>query len=324
MINSIVKAKPFLKWAGGKTQLLPEIREHLPNELKLGRVKYYVEPFVGSGAVLFDLLQNDEYGIQKAFIWDINPELINVYKVIKSENVKFLIEDLKRKEEEYLLADEPLRKEIYMSVRSKFNEELEEFEANPTEEFLVKRASEFIFLNRTCFNGLFRVNKKGQFNVPMGRYKNPKICDEENLQAVHHLLEKVEIAEPGDYKQSYATIEYIISSEEQVFVYFDPPYRPITESSSFTSYSKYDFNDDNQRELADYFKQLDKLGAYVMLSNSDPKNVKPDDKFFDELYFKPDENNNNLYNLNRVYARRNINSKGDKRGEITELLITNY
>ena len=320
-----LKAKPFLKWAGGKTQLLPKIKEYLPKRVYSGEVKYYVEPFVGSGAVLFELLQSRDYQFEKAFIWDVNPELINVYEVIKSENVTKLIDHLRMKETEYnITEDKELRKEMFMRVRDKFNDDLEKFEARTSEELLIERASEFIFLNRTCFNGLYRVNKAGKYNVPMGSYKKPTICDEGNLYAVHQLLKRVEIADPGNYQNSLPIIEDIMANSQKVFVYFDPPYRPLNVSSSFTSYSKYDFNDDHQIELANYFKKLDELGVCVMLSNSDPKNMDVDDEFFDALYYKEGENKQNLFSIHRVHARRNINSKGDKRGQITELLITNY
>lgn len=312
-----VKAKPFLKWAGGKTQLLPKIKEHLPKGVLSGEITHYLEPFAGSGAVLFDLIQSPDYHFEKAYIWDVNPELINVYKVIKSAQVTTLITFLKKKEKEYnCTEDQEIRKNIYLGVRTKFNDDLATFEGHPSEDFLVERASEFIFLNRTCFNGLYRVNRSGKFNVPMGSYKKPTICDEKNLLAVHQLLQRVEIAEPGSYRESLSTIESIISSGEKAFVYFDPPYRPLNVSSSFTSYSKFDFNDEEQIELANYFKRLNQLGVSLMLSNSDPKNTDEEDVFFDDLYAP--------FSINRVHARRNINSKAEKRGQITELLITNY
>lgn len=320
-----VKAKPFLKWAGGKTQLLPKIKEHLPEEVISGEIQHYVEPFVGSGAVLFDLIQDKHYHLEHAYIWDVNPELINAYKVIKSKQVIKLITLLREKEDEYNDTEErEIRKKMYLRVREKFNEGLEVFESQPSEGFLVERVSELIFLNRTCFNGLYRVNRSGKFNVPMGSYKKPTICDEENLLAVHRLLQKVEIAEPGSFRKSLPTIEKLLSLDKGVFVYFDPPYRPLNVSSSFTSYSRFDFNDQDQIGLAQYFKYLDELGAHLMLSNSDPKNMDESDTFFDDLYYKKGENNENQFQLNRVLARRNINSNGEKRGKITELLIKNY
>lgn len=325
MIKSPTRAKPFLKWAGGKTQLLPKIKEYMPKEVVEGKVINYVEPFVGSGAVLFELMQSEEYQFEKAHIWDINPELINVYKVIKSPEVVQLISHLKVLDEEYNYnEDKDYRKKIYMRIRSNFNEGIHVLEKNPSMDFRVKRASEFIFLNRTCYNGLYRVNKKGEFNVPMGSYKKPKICDESNLLEVHELLKRVVVHDPGDYRESRSIIDEILSSGQKVFVYFDPPYRPLNASSSFTSYSKFDFNEHDQIKLSVYFKELDKLGAYLMLSNSDPKNINENDDFFDkEHYFKRGENGENLFHIHRVHARRNINSKGSKRGKITELLITN-
>lgn len=330
---STLKAKPFLKWAGGKTQLLPKIKELMPEEVLNNNVKYYVEPFVGSGAVLFDFMQSEKYEFEKAYIWDVNPELINAYKVIKEKNTIYkLIDKLNEKEDEYNKdEDKERRKKFYRYIKDTFNNELYKFEIELKKyekeqnfDFLTERASQFIFLNRTCFNGLYRVNKSGKFNVPMGSYKLPKICDKENLLAVHGVLQKVEI-NCGDYKKSMEIIKELNKLNHKVFVYFDPPYRPLNTSSSFTSYSKFDFNDKNQRELSNFFKELDEIdGAYLMLSNSDPKNVNEDDKFFDDLYFKEGPEGKNLFSIHRVFARRNINSKANKRGYISELLITNY
>lgn len=301
-------AKPFLKWAGGKSQLLPIINDNLPDNLKQGNSVRYIEPFVGSGAVLFYLLQN--YSISEAFIFDVNQELITTYNAIKKD-IEPLIDILKTKEEQYLSFDKEKRKEYYYTIREKFNAELTTFDFHTYDPKMVERASEVIFLNRTCFNGLFRVNKSGLYNVPMGDYKNPTICDEANLRAVHQLLQHVHIR-LGDYKESQSFVT------SDTFVYFDPPYRPLNTSSSFTSYSKFDFNDQDQKELAAYFFELDKLGANVMLSNSDPKNTNPEDNFFDALYQAEH------INIKRIDARRNINSKAEKRGTIKELLITNY
>lgn len=302
----VTDIKPFLKWAGGKTQLLEEIDANLPKELKEGKIKRYIEPFVGSGAVLFHLLSH--YNIENAYILDINPELINVYTVIKND-VEALITILEQKELEFLSKEKDERKEYYYKVRKSFNTDLEKFNFHDYTSDNIKRAAQFIFLNKTCFNGLFRVNKSGQFNVPMGDYKNPTICNAENLRASSQALQKVEIIE-GDYTKSAQFVN------EDTFVYFDPPYRPLNESSSFTSYSKFDFTDKEQEELARYFKKLDKLNIKLMLSNSDPKNINPNDNFFDNLY--------SGYKIRRVSAKRSINSKGAKRGQINELLITNY
>ncbi|MEH7336380.1 Dam family site-specific DNA-(adenine-N6)-methyltransferase, partial [Neobacillus drentensis] len=169
-------AKPFLKWAGGKTQLLPVINRYLPKELKEGKIKRYIEPFVGSGAVLFYLLQN--YNIEEALIWDINPELITVYEVIKNyEGVEKLIDLLREKEIEFLRLEKEERKNYYINIRNEFNRNLNGFDFRNFGDHKIERAAQFLFLNKTCFNGLFRVNKKGHYNVPMGDYKNPTICN---------------------------------------------------------------------------------------------------------------------------------------------------
>lgn len=300
--------RPFLKWAGGKTQLLPVINEKLPHEeLKNGTIRTYIEPFVGSGAVLFDVLKKYPQ-IEEAFIYDINPELINTYNSIKYD-VESLINILDKMESDYIPLDNENRKKYYYNQRQEFNDTLDDFSIYNESDYSIQRAAQFIFLNRTCFNGLYRVNKKGLFNVPMGQYKNPKICNSELLRDVSKFLERVSI-HLGDYRESYDP------TDKSTFVYFDPPYRPLNASSSFTSYSKYDFNDKNQQELSEYYRKLDEKGAYLMLSNSDPKNVSSSDNFFDDLY--------EGYNINRVKASRRINSNAKKRGEITELLISNY
>ncbi len=186
---------------------------------------------------------------------------------------------------------------------------MEFFDYNTLDDHSVIRASYILFMNKTCFNGLFRLNKKGEFNVPHGKYKNPTICDVENISNVHHLLENVDIR-----NTTYLDSEVLI--DDKSLVYLDPPYRPLSKTSSFTSYSNNDFNDDDQRELSEYFKRISNKGAYAILSNSDPHNQDENDNFFDELYED--------YNIERISAKRSINSNGDKRGPINELLIRNY
>lgn len=301
-----MKAKPFLKWAGGKTQLLDEIMRRLPKEMKEGKIHRYIEPFVGSGAVMFELVQT--YPIEEVFIFDINDELITVYEVVQKD-VERLIDRLAELENMFLFLEKEKRKAMYYDIRQQFNENLADFCFGTYGGHKIERASQFIFLNRTCFNGLFRVNKKGEFNVPMGDYKNPTICDGDNLRAASAVLQTVRIMQ-GDYKESSAFVH------DKTFVYFDPPYRPLSASSSFTAYSKFDFTDDHQKELAHYYRELNKRGAFLMLSNSDPKNTDPTDEFFDELYAG--------FTIERVVARRNINSKGNGRGTIHEILVTNY
>lgn len=306
MTTRTITAKPFLKWAGGKTQLLTTFKELYPKELLDGKIKRYIEPFVGSGAVLFNVLQN--YKIEEAFILDVNPELIITYQVIKKDADK-LIQQLKKIENEYYLLEKEKRKEYYYAARNEYNNNLTDFNFKRYSKKTIERAAQVIFFNKTCYNGLFRVNKSGQFNVPFGDYKNPKICNAENLSAVSKLLKKVKII-CGDYTKSkkYFT--------EDSFIYFDPPYRPLNSTSSFTSYSKDIFTDEDQIKLAKFYSKINKTGPYLMLSNSNPKNVNQEDIFFHELYQD--------FTIREISARRSINSNGNKRGYITELVITNY
>lgn len=299
--RTVCEAKPFVKWAGGKRQLLSTFQEFYPQSLFAGRIKRYIEPFVGGGAVLFDLLQR--FSIKEAVIFDINGELINAYKSVR-EHLDCLVSSLEDLEDEYLAQDLEGRKEIYYGIREVYNSK-----KTDSTSIDLERAVQFIFLNRTCFNGLYRVNKSGQFNVPFGNYEKPTICDSENLAVVSDLLKRVEILQ-GDYRQAADYVDY------KSFVYFDPPYRPLNVTSSFTSYNREDFNDDDQIELAKFYRQLNDTGALLMLSNSDPHNVDPNDNFFDELY--------QGFNITRVEAKRKINSKASGRGAVSEILVTNY
>ena len=235
-------AKPFLKWAGGKGQLLNKFEEMYPQELINGEIDTYIEPFVGGGAVLFDVLQ--KYKVKKAVIVDLNKELINCYRCIKAD-VDELIKHLKTLQDEFLSLSDEKRKDYFLKVRNRYNE----IHLNGKYDF--EKAADFIFLNKTCFNGLYRVNSKGEFNVPFGKYKNPLICDSENLILISKLLQNVEIRF-GDYS---ICEEYV---NDKTFIYFDPPYRPLIESSSFVGYDKSGFNDNNQKELAEFVKKLDK------------------------------------------------------------------
>lgn len=261
--------KPFVKWAGGKGSLISQLKNFYPFEIDNIKIDKYVEQFVGGGAVLINILQ--KYDIKEVYAFDINMDLINCYNVIKS-NVEKLIEELEKKENSFLVLENKEREEYFYKIREEYNSyNLSENDIN------VKRASEFIFLNRTCFNGLYRVNKNGKFNVPCGKYKNPTICDSNNLRNLSYLIRNVNF-QYGDYKKSE---KYIDSN---TFVYFDPPYRPLSNTSGFTSYTKEDFNDENQKELAKYYKLLDEKDAKLMLSNSNPKNTNKDDNFFEEIY----------------------------------------
>ena len=290
--------KPFLKWVGGKGQLINELEKLLPAHGERVLTKY-AEPMVGGGALLFSVLT--KYYFEELYISDINAELINSYIVVR-DNIDLLVEELTEMQAVFLPMNENGRKYFYYNARDKFNA------LQLSQETAVEKAALFIFLNKTCFNGLYRVNKKGQFNVPMGAYKNPTICDENNLRNISNALQNVEIV-CGDYTLSESFID------NNTFVYIDPPYRPISETSGFTSYNIDSFNDNEQIRLSEYVKRLDKKDAKVVLSNSDPKNVNPDDMFFDDLY--------KSFKIHRVEATRAINSKAEKRGKISELLIYN-
>ena len=290
-------ARPFIKWVGGKTQLLDDIKKTLPRDLSRRDEMTYVEPFVGGGAVLFWILQ--EYpNITRAVINDINAELICTYRVIKYD-VENLILKLSRLQNEYLPLNEVDRKKYFLAQRERFNE-------RDTSE--VEIAALFIFLNRTCFNGLYRVNSKGKFNAPHGRYANPKICDEETLRADSAVLQRVEIL-CGDFAQ---TGKY---AHDNVLFYFDPPYRPLTDTSAFTSYAKEGFDDAEQIRLRDFCDIIAKQKSLFVASNSDPLNVDNEDDFFDHLY--------KMFSIKRVSAARMINSKGNGRGTISEIMISN-
>lgn len=305
--DNTIFAKPFLKWAGGKSQLIPELSSRLPKEItETGIIESYVEPFVGGGAFFFYL--KSKFQIYNSFLLDINRELIVGYKVIQN-NPKELITHLNNLELEYLNKNEEERKNYYYVIRDNYNSQINSFDFINYNTSWIERAAFMIFLNRTCFNGLFRQNRTGQFNVPHGRYKNPRICDKDNILKVNLALKNTEII-CGDFKDSSKYIN------PKSLVYFDPPYRPLNKTSSFTSYSKEEFTDDEQIRLAEFYKELDKKGAYLILSNSDPKNEDPNDDFFDNLYRD--------FTIERVNAKRIINCDPNKRGEITELIIRNY
>lgn len=276
-------AKPFLKWAGGKTQLIEKIESQLPKRIIENNFTY-VEPFVGSGAVLFWMLENFS-NMEKAIINDINTDLTNCYLTIKKD-VGNLIPRLSQWQKEYYLLEqkEEQKKEYYYAKRTLFNTR----SSDPT-----TQSALFIFLNRTCFNGLYRVNRKNEFNVPIGSYKKPLICNEENLKAVSDVLQRVEILN-GDYAD---TLNYV---NLNAFFYFDPPYKPLSETSNFNSYSKDEFDDAEQIRLKEFCRKIDELNYNWILSNSDVKGKNPNDDFFDDLYSD--------FNIYRVNARRSINA----------------
>src|SRR5699024_851064 len=270
-------SQPFLKWAGGKRQLLPEIRKHIPKKYNT-----YYEPFVGAGAVLFDLQP------KKAVINDVNVELVNVYNVIKN-NVEELIEDLKKHEND---------KDYFYAIRD-LDRKPEYNELSP-----IEKASRLIFLNKTCFNGLFRVNSQGQFNVPFGKYKNPKIVNDIVLKAVHNYMNSNDVTIKNE---DFETV--VENAKKGDFIYLDPPYDPVSDTSSFTGYSLNGFNKDDQIRLRDTFAELDKRGCKVLLSNSSTD-------FINDIYSD--------FHIEIVSATRSINSVASKRGKIEEVLVINY
>ncbi len=292
-------AKPFIKWAGGKTQLLTQFENILPHNLEEAEHFTYIEPFVGGGAMLFHMLQKYT-NIGRVIINDINPNLITAYRVIR-DTPERLITDLKMLQREFRQnSNEEARKEYFLRIRKSYNEDTHNDVTN---------TAMFIFLNRTCFNGLYRVNSKGYFNVPFGKYTNPTICDEELLLEDSKILQNVEIL-CGDY----TLIERY--GDNNTFIYFDPPYRPLSTTSSFTSYSKENFDDTEQTRLAHFFARLSRYGCKMMLSNSDCCAQNPNDTFFENLYGN--------FIIDKVHASRFVNAIPSKRGKLTEILVRNY
>ena len=295
----MVKAKPFIKWVGGKSQLIEQLDAQLPADFDSLENVTYIEPFVGGGAMLFYMLQRYP-NIQHAIINDINPDLATCYRTVR-DNPNQLIESLRNIESAYFaLQSEEGRKEFFMAVRDRYNEK----NLDP-----IENTTKFFFLNRTCFNGLYRVNKKGLFNVPFGKYSNPTICDPETILKDSGLLQRVEILN-GDFE---GTFEY---AQDNTLFYFDPPYRPLSDTSSFNDYAKEAFNDAAQIRLKEYCDRIDEAGFKFMLSNSDCKGKNEEDNFFDVLYA--------AYQIERVWASRSINSNPSKRGKLTEILVRNY
>jgi DNA adenine methylase len=291
-----------VKWAGGKGNLLQKLEALLPTDFDDLENVTYIEPFVGGGAMLFNMLQHHKC-IARAVINDINPDLIRCYQLIANAP-QTLIDRLKNIENNYYSVDFPARKELFYAYRDQYNSE----GIYPDE-----RAALFIFLNHTCFNGLYRVNAAGKFNVPYGRYKKPVICNEELIMADHRLLNSVElvIRQPGDYK----LVRQNLSRNHPNFMYFDPPYRPLNETSSFKEYSNDPFDDIQQEELKAFCDRLSNQNSLIMLSNSDSK-TENGDSYFEELY--------QGYRFERIMAPRFINANGEKREKLTEVVIRNY
>ena len=297
----MAKAKPFIKWAGGKGQLLEQLDAYLPEDFGDRRNVTYIEPFVGGGAMLFYMLQRYP-NIQHAVINDVNPNLTTCYRTVR-DTPEELIASLQDMQNAYnAIQTEDGRRDFFLAARDRYNEK----NLDP-----IENTTKFIFLNRTCFNGLYRVNKKGLFNVPFGKYINPQICDPATIRLDSELLQRVEIL-TGDFE---ATLDHV--GDGYNFFYFDPPYRPLNATSSFNSYSKENFNDDEQIRLRDFCARLNgQLGIGWMLSNADCSAKNPEDTFFEDIYTD--------FFINRVFASRAINANPSKRGKLTELLICNY
>lgn len=308
--NTKESAKPFLKWAGGKKQVKNCIGDILSHKLK-GSIGNYFEPFLGGGAVFFHLL-NKKYSFNNVYLGDINKELILTWRVVQAKPYELIscLEDFSEKYKEKSLE---CQKKYYYDIRDEFNDNLKGFDYDKLYDEQILRASQMIFLNKTCFNGLYRVNLSGEFNVPMGKYKNPLICDKENIIKVHDALKDVNI-----YCQDYSKFLDLI--DENSFVYLDPPYLPI-KKTSFTNYDSSGFGVKEQIELSQFCKSIDDKGAKFILSNSDPKNYDSSCNFFKDNYGGLGLK---VCNHKKIMVRRSINSKGNKRGPINELLIYNF
>jgi DNA adenine methylase len=304
-------ARPILKWAGGKGQLLDRLSAYFPKALSDGTIQNYFEPFLGGGAMFFHVMQN--YPLRSAFLMDANEELVLLYNAVKRD-VEPLIAQLRQMERDYLKLNEERRKARFLRVREAFNKARPGMDFRKYSTAWVERAGQILFLNKTCYNGLFRVNREGGFNVPFGKYARPAILDAENLRAASALLAKAQLrlGDFGDLGKKASLVK------PGSFIYYDPPYRPLSRTASFTSYSRFAFGDGEQERLASMFKALDKRGIYQMLSNSDPKNADPKDDFFEERY---DGYRDTFY---RIPASRSINSDPARRGRINEIVITNY
>lgn len=292
-------AKPFIKWVGGKGQLIGQLEELLPADIdRRGKITY-IEPFIGGGAMLFHMLKTHK-NITHAIINDINQDLATCYKTVRDTPEQLLNALRNIQEEYYALPDMDAKREMFIDKRDRYNQKgIDDIENTML----------FFFLNRTCFNGLYRVNKKGLFNVPFGRYEKPTICDEQTIRADSELLKRVEIL-CGDFTQTLA------SAVDDSFFYLDPPYRPLSATSNFNDYTKEAFNDSSQTRLKEFCDTINAAGHQFLLSNSDDSTDCNPHGFFDELY--------NKYQRERVLAARNVNSNGSGRGKIKEITIRNY
>lgn len=295
----MIKAKPFIKWVGGKAQLIEQLDAQLPADFGIWENVTYIEPFVGGGAMLFYMLQQYP-NISHAVINDVNQDLTTCYITVRDNPEELILSLLDVQKSYNALLTDDARKEFYLAVRDRYNEK----SLDP-----IENTTKFFFLNRTCFNGLYRVNKKGLFNVPFGKYTNPQICDPTTIRKDSELLQNVEIL-TGDFE---ATFNY---AHGNTLFYFDPPYRPLSVTSGFNDYAKEAFNDDAQIRLKEYCDRISEANFRFMLSNSDCKSQNEEDNFFDVLY--------GAYQIERVWASRSINSNPNKRGKLTEILVHNY
>lgn len=294
--------KPFVKWAGGKTKLLNTLEQHLPYDFDNLKDLTYIEPFVGGGAMMFYMLRN-HHNISHIIINDINKDLVGAYREIKDnpESIIAALEDISQKYLSLKLED---REHLYYQIRDDFN--------NMT--MSLTRIVYFLFINHTCFNGLYRVNRTGKFNVPHGKYKNPPICDCKNILSVSKALKNVDITE-GQYTSVFDIID---DNLKNVFYYLDPPYRPSSQNGQsgqmFTEYNKQLFDDSCQDALKRFCDTIHKKGWLFMLSNSDSK----DDgiPYFDKLYAE--------YNIHRIVATKTINTYSTNQRKLEEIIITNY
>lgn len=295
-------ARPFLKWVGGKTQLLKELENGLPPCPEGGYD--YVEPFLGGGALFFHLQKTGK--IKSALLNDANAELILCYRVVK-ENVQGLIDELSKIEEDIPIEMEERKNQYFNVHRKKWNEHPCTDPLRMDLQKATKRAALTIYLNKTCFNGLFRVNRKGEFNTPFGFPKNREICDTETLNDANKALQNVTLSNTSCFDLE------IFEPQKWNLIYFDPPYRPIT-PTSFVAYDKSGFNDDHQKRLRNFAIKCEEKGIFIMLSNSDPTNFVEKDDYFDDLFKQ--------FDLKRILAKRMINSDGGNRGKIREILVT--
>lgn len=291
--------KPFIKWVGGKGQLIEQLEALLPADFDAWKGVTYIEPFVGGGAMLFHMLQAHP-NIKSAVINDINPDLTACYTVVRDRPMELLDALSELQQQYHSLAAEDKRRQYFLDKRTRYNSRKPD---------IVEKSALFLFLNRTCFNGLYRVNKSGFFNVPFGKYVTPTICDKRTILADSQLLQDVEIM-TGDFEQTFDRIG------GKTLFYFDPPYRPLSATSSFNEYAKEGFNDSEQIRLKEFCDRITNAGASFMLSNSDCLAKNGNDRFFDDLYA--------AYSIERVLASRNVNANASKRGKLTEILVRNF